>query len=643
MEMMKLLKLSDGQLYKTAWLIYLLFLLIYLINLGFLLSEGLMTRSLPFTLEEGRIRKFRDESYRDLLKNKTITAVDSFLTFTEVEGEERQIERSGLNINIEEDAEGLIFFQNLLYPQIINGKEIVEITTRDTLSGEVEQYDIKTYRIIDIIKLVELFFYLFLTIFAFSNSYIILRYSRMKENLLVALFLLLLFLPKASYLLSPQIQNIWSGLISPFWGIVFYHFIVIKTGVSKKVKRLYIISGIIFLITYLLKLIELNITLFNVWSIFWLIKGFILLRKQYRKEKGIQLKRLLAAFGGIGFSLICILIFFALVLLLSIIVGIGSITGLIRLLEMQQIMVVIIGIVFLLPFIGFILGILWFFGSFSWSLLTGTALDVKIRSTLIYSLVGFIFIIMFGLVDYSLGEILQSLFGRFFGSEFIAGIPATIGLLLFFNPVRNYAEKIVDRKLNSSDLDFLEKAETFSRDISEEGIIEGFEEYICENLIAKLEVTKVAIVSFDIELGYYKFNEIRGSDVKENSPIKDSENKLKNEALIRISNPVKSIQDISSFNLIFRLLYEAKHKWFLLLGNKNDGSLYNKRDLVALQNLIEKIRLSLKFILTYEDITREKYEKVISQKNKTIKNKDEIITQLKTTLSSVSKNVDPEI
>jgi hypothetical protein len=438
--------------------------------------------------------------------------------------------------------------------------------------------------------------------------------------------------------LPGSVLNIWVGLISPFWGIVFYHYIVIKTGIKKKIGRLYLISGVIFLITYLFKLIDLNITLFNLWSAFWLIKGFILLRKQYRKEKDIQLKRLLGAFGGIGFSLISILVFFSLAILLSIMVGIGSIAGLTRLLEMQEIIGVVIGIVFLLPLIGFMLGIFWFFGSFTWSLLTGTALDVKIRSTLIYTLVGFFFVIMFGLLDYSLGEILQSLFGRFFGSEFIAGIPATIGLLLFFNPVRNYAERIVDKRLNSSDLDFLEKAETFSRDISEEGIIEGFEEYICDNLITKLAVTKVAIISFDRNLGYYKFNEIRGSQVIENSPIEDSKEKLADEELIRITTPVKNIQDISSFTLIFRLLFEEGHKWFLALGNKKDGSLYNKRDILALQKLVEKIRLSLKFILTYEAITKEKYKKIIAKKDKLLIDKDKIISELKKLISSDSDN-----
>ncbi len=125
MKKIKLLKLSERSLYRTAWLIYVLFVMVYLINLGFFLSEGIVTRSLPFTLKEGKITKFRDESYRDLLKNKTITAVDSFLTFTEEEDEDRQIESSGINFNIEDDSEQVAFFQDLLYPQIINGKEMI--------------------------------------------------------------------------------------------------------------------------------------------------------------------------------------------------------------------------------------------------------------------------------------------------------------------------------------------------------------------------------------------------------------------------------------------------------------------------------------------------------------------------------------
>jgi len=328
------------------------------------------------------------------------------------------------------------------------------------------------------------------------------------------------------------------------------------------------------------------------------------------------------------------------VLLLLLFAGIGSLAGLSGLLENMEVLAVAFGIIALLPIIGFIIGILWFFGSFSWSLLTGTVMDVKIRSTLIYTLVGFTFIVIFGLIDYSLGEILQSVFGKFFGSEFIAGIPATIGLLLFFNPVRNYAEKLVDKKLNTTELDFLEKAESFTRDISEEGIIEGFEEYICDNLIKQLPISKIAIVSFDKELNNYKFNEIRGSDIIENSAVKDRKRILEKQELFRNYSSDDDEQDIASFALIIPILIEEEHKWFLAFGGKTDNSSYNKKDLDVLQGLVEKIRLSLKFILTYEILTREKFLQIISLKDDQIAQKEKEIVRLRK-LTKID-NDDPE-
>jgi len=370
-----------------------------------------------------------------------------------------------------------------------------------------------------------------------------------------------------------------------------------------------------------------------------MFKGFLLLRKKYKKTRSIELRRLWGAFSGIGISLISIILILIIGIIIAVIAGASSLTGLSVLLKSySNIIGIITAIVILIPILGIFLGFLWFLGSFSWSLLSGTALDVKIRSTLIYTIVGVFFVIVFGLVDYSLGELLQNIFGKFVGSEFIAGIPVTIGLIAFFNPVRNKVEKIVDSKLNTSELDFLEKTETFTHNLSEEGVLEGFEEYICENLIHRLPISKVALISYDNEMKNYKFNEIRGSDIVENSKVDDVhlyllENKIhKNYGALN-----EDQQDISSFALVIPIIYDLDHKWFLALGKKNDKSLYSKRDEQALIQLAERIKLSLKFILAYEEIVSKKYHLTIEEYERNSIKKDRIIEELKKALDEFSE------
>jgi hypothetical protein len=300
-------------------------------------------------------------------------------------------------------------------------------------------------------------------------------------------------------------------------------------------------------------------------------------------------------------------------------------------------------ILILISVLTFIFSILWFFGAFTWSLLTGTGMGVKIRSTMIYTIVGLLFVVFFGLVDYTLGELLQSLFGRFMGSEFIAGIPATIGLLMFFNPVRQKVEKIVDSHLNTSDLDFLEKTESFATAITGESVIEGFEEYICENLMQRLPIQKVALISFDHKCNSFKFNEIRGSKVKENSLVRDEGKILNGNNLIRnYSNLNENPSEIASFALIIPIINDRAHQWFLALGRKKDGTVYSKKDEEALNRLTERVKLSLKFILEYDSIIDNKIDAVIKEKNQAIKILKQRIKALEAELLNVENKSDHE-
>jgi hypothetical protein len=327
----------------------------------------------------------------------------------------------------------------------------------------------------------------------------------------------------------------------------------------------------------------------------------------------MELKRFLNAFKGLFVALIALL-FAILTAMILFVVYKGQTEFNVQTFQ-SGFMIVII----LVSMLVFLICVLWFFGAFTWSLLTGTALGVKIRSTMIYTIVGVLFVVSFGLIDYSLGELLQNIFGKFMGSEFIAGIPATIGLLLFFNPVRTRVERMVDSKLNTSELDFLEKTDTFTEAISGEGVIEGFEEYICENLTKRLPINKVALISYNRDKKAYIFNEIRGSDVEENSIVEDVhltllENRMQKNYGALNENP----QEIASFALIIPILYDLDHKWFLALGRRIDGSAYTKKDEEALTKLAEKIRLSLKFILAYENIINNRYTESLSEKDKTI-------------------------
>ena len=634
---------------KIGWILFFILLILNITDLSLKINSELVIKTIPFKLDNGRPQDIEDETIKDILKNKIITKLDTIdiktklneqLDEREEEADEQENEPSSSDLNITlfqtSSSNGVHFdFEG---PLRFSKNDSIEITFKDTLTNVAGSLFIKTSPTLDTLALLKLLPTLILLIFTFFNSYLLLRYSSVKENILIVYFLIFLMAPSPDLILGRHLLYFWGILLSPFWGILFYHFVVLKVAVRKKIKRLYLISLIIFGIAFAGSFIlKDDLGFVHIWSAFWMFKGFLLLRKEYKKSHSIELKRLWGAFSGIGISLISMILIFVLVMIIGLIAGASSLTGLSVLIKSySNILAVIAGVVILIPVLGIFLGFFWFLGSFSWSLLTGTALDVKIRSTLIYTIVGVFFVIVFGLVDYSLGELLQNIFGKFVGSEFIAGIPVTIGLIAFFNPVRNKVEKIVDNKLNTSELDFLEKTETFTHNLSEEGVLEGFEEYICENLIHRLPISKVALVSYDNEMKNYKFNEIRGSDVIENSKVDDVhlyllENKIhKNYGTLN-----ENQQDISSFALIIPIIYDLDHKWFLALGKKNDRSLYSKRDEQALIQLSERIKLSLKFILAYEEIVDKKYHQTIEEYKKNAQEKEKEIQELKNTLSNI--------
>jgi hypothetical protein len=616
-------------LLKTGWVLFFTFLFLNLINWGFTIKNNVFIRSLPFDIENGKAVNFKDSTLVDIFHNKVITAIDTLaVQITEQRTSEDTVsQRRSINFRFTDQDESPAILEiddmNEEVHEVIGNKKEVEITYADSISTQtitIQTIPYKRYS-----ELINIGFNALFLLFIFFNSFLLLKYSQSKENILIVLFLLLLSSPDKlpGFDISLFVTNISSG----FLGVLFYHFIVQKVNPEKKVIKIYLLTVLLIFITYPLGLrITTNLgVLLYVWSIVWIFIGFIILWKAYKKTGSITMKRLLNAFRGIFISLVSII---AIILLAAILKFYFDVNGSVQF-GIHNIRTGVIVVLLLISLLGFFIGILWFFGSFTWGLLTGTALDVKIRSTMIYTIIGVVFVTFFGFVDYSLGELLQSLFGRFVGSEFIAGIPATIGLLAFFNPVRNRVEKFVDTKLNTSDLDFLEKTETFTDALTGESVIEGFEEYICENLIQRLPITKVALVSYDKEMKSYKYNEIRGSDIEENSKVEDIHLYLLENKMIRNYGPLnENQQEIASFALIIPVIHDLEHKWFLALGKKNDGTTYSKKDEEALTKLANKIKLSLKFILAYDNIVKNKFNETLQEKEKRIENLKQQIKEL---------------
>ncbi|MBN2601091.1 MAG: hypothetical protein JXR87_03760 [Candidatus Marinimicrobia bacterium] len=633
---------------RFGWTVFFIILGLETVNLVYREKTNLQRTQLPFELQDSVAMNFSQAGLESLFAEKIITKLDTISLRYNVSSSIKSTQESesspvvmyrrdkSFTLSIDNEQKPRSAYdewQDGLENQIdeyIQGKTHVILEVNDSLTGEVSQVPINTIVKINTDELYQVSIIILILIFTFFNSYLLLRYSQSSENILIVYFLIFLVTPSIKYLPVEMLSDVWSKLISPFWGIFFYHFVAVKLTEKPDVKKLYVRSAIIYLMVFFLgfhKLGDLFEIVLYAWPAYWLLKAILLLRKEFRASQKIEYRRLLSAFKGISISGIgTAVVFGSALLLITVLPGAHFLIH-------SEMLSNILGLVFGLSAVAGVLivciGVLWFFGSFTWSLLTGTALDVKIRSTLIYTIVGIVFVTVFGLIDYSLGELLQYLFGKFVGSEFIAGIPGTIVLISLFVPIRNKVERIVDNKLNTSELDFLERAETFTKNLTNEGVVEGFEEYICENLIEQLPIEKVALISYDSELAEYRFNEIRGSDVIENSRVRDSLNLLKG-TLVYQSNEMTTddLQDISSFPLIIPIIFEDEHKWFLALGKKKDNSIYNKNDLASFEKLVDKIKLSLKFILVYEDLVNGKYEQ-------TIQEKDEIIRKLREELSKI--------
>ncbi|MDP8202637.1 MAG: hypothetical protein P9M11_10935, partial [Candidatus Tenebribacter burtonii] len=359
------------------------------------ISEDATMKTLPVKQENGLVVETTDDSLLNTFEIKPSSA--------ETE-DETESGTGNLDLFRSESSRGIQINVNSDY-QKVDG-DSVEVVLKDTLTDVSEHRYIKTDSELNRIGIISIAGNLALMVFAFFNAFLLLKYSSAKENILIVYFVLFLITPSPSSILTKPLLYIWAILLSPFWGILFYHFMVLKAEAKKNIKKLYLVSTIIFVIGYILSIIiKESFDFIHIWSAWWMLKGFLLLRKEYKKTRSIELRRLWGAFSGIGVSMISIILIFAIAVVIALFAGISSLTGLSMLIKSySEILGILIAIIVLIPILGVFLGFLWFLGSFTWSLLTGTAMGVKIRSTLIYTITGVFFVVIFGLIDYSLGE-----------------------------------------------------------------------------------------------------------------------------------------------------------------------------------------------------------------------------------------------
>jgi len=363
---------------KFGWLIFFFFIFLNLVNWAFIIKDDFFIKRLPFRLEEGSAVGVQDSTLAAILEDKKIVRIDT-LDITRFE--DSQNETNGPQLLIfhsnteDEEAEDL----ESAIDEVIKNKQTVEITCQDSLGRTL--YTVDTISRKDYSSFITIAFNALFLLFIFFNSYLLLRYSQAQENILIVLFLLLLASPNDIAGMSDF--NIIITSSAAILGILFYHFVQEKLGNSYNIKILYFISiGLIIIGTILHIVFQFSANLvYYAWSIIWLLVSFKILWKAYKASKSMDLKRLLNAFKGLFLAIVALLIAF---LFGGILYFTSSGQTEFGIYNLQ--MGFLIGFI-LLAMLVFIIGILWFFGAFTWSLLTGTALGVKIRSTMIYTIV----------------------------------------------------------------------------------------------------------------------------------------------------------------------------------------------------------------------------------------------------------------
>jgi MFS family permease len=587
-----------------------------MINLGIFAHNDLFRRELPFQLKDGRATEFHSAELEEKLAGADILRIDTLMVLTKSVPRVMDLELNlGSILTLRHtDAESALpkTLQENIREHIAD-KEEVKLYIRAEGETEISETLVQTVSKIDYSVLVSIFFSLVFYFLILFSAYLLIHHSEAKENVLIVFFLLILAIPEQLNFF-PQLSY-FTIFCSAFLGLLFYHFICLKIKKGNPFPFLYIVSLLLGLAVIILDLLlawQLQFVLY-IWSVILFVLAFIKLTRFYKQNRIPELRRLINAFGGLFYGLIALAVIALLAILLV------SINSLLPNTAWLITINVVLALLIVLLLLGFLFGFVWFLGAFTWSLLSGTVLDVKIRSTLIYSIVGVLLITIFGLIDYTLGELIQDYFGQFIGSKFMAGIPAAIGLLVVFNPLRERVERVVDKKLNANELDFLQITESLAEKLSSDEMIEGFEEYLCTTLYLKLDISKIAIIKYDRAADRYRFRDIRGSELPKNAIVSDSKGVLSQNKIYRkYGEKAAAEDDIASFALVIPVVYDAEMKVFLALGKKNDNSAYTKRDEEALMKLTDKVKLALQFIVSYEKVIHAKYEKQLKAKQELI-------------------------
>ncbi len=296
---------------RIAWYLFFLFLFLNVFNWIFSINEDVFIKKLPFDLKKGYAENIQYPALANILNNKIITYVDTIKTFipsgqssisSKIFNHKFRFRLLGYNkefVSKESEIRTRIF-------EFVSTKDEVEITFHDIDTKESSSIIVETINTYDRSALLSLIFNIVFIFFIFFNTYLLLNFSQTRENIFIVFFLLFFSCPEELPFLN--LSNTITFLIIPFLGVLFYHFIVQKISPEKKLKVIYSLSLLLSISIYLFYefyKINLEFILF-IWSIAWLLIGFILLWRSYKKTQSIELKRLINAFRGIVISLVSI-------------------------------------------------------------------------------------------------------------------------------------------------------------------------------------------------------------------------------------------------------------------------------------------------------------------------------------------------
>jgi hypothetical protein len=235
-------------LVKTGWVLFFTFLLLNLINWGFTIKDDFFVRTLPFNIENRKALDFSDSTLVDILQDVIIIKIDTLTLPKQEETLQAREDSRSINIhvfnwdvgssNLEEQS------LDSRIQQTIGKRHEIGITYVDSVNTQTIK--VQTVLIKDYSILINMGFNAVFLLFIFFNSFLLLKFSLAKENILIILFLLLLSSPDSISGLT--FIGYFSNALMGFLGVLFYHFILEKVKPEKKVKHIYLIAVLLIII-----------------------------------------------------------------------------------------------------------------------------------------------------------------------------------------------------------------------------------------------------------------------------------------------------------------------------------------------------------------------------------------------------------